>query len=171
MDIHKMLKWSGMPQVLIQGAIDQKVPEQFKAKYAKLTAMLVEDQNVKIILAYGNDSPFKDQFCASLMEWYMVKFNKTGQWVLGASGGTHFDDAVGKSGITVVPAAYLLNPLAAKHLMAIVRDNVAVGRAFILGSLSQEEISKTFGPDFMAYLPHLSVAVDLSVEIPKITVI
>jgi hypothetical protein len=162
MDVLDQLKKSGMPTALIADALREK-SDKFPEKLAKVNALLQHPESThRVFLVYGNDSPFKDQFCAALMKIYMVLKNKTGHWV-----GTTLaldDLMIGAAGVTVIPAVYALSPLAAKQIGASMRDKVPVGRAFILCATNKEEFDKVFGEELMTFLSHLSISIDVSVD-------
>jgi len=168
MDILDQLKKAGLTAAMINDALIEKVPEKFEEKLASLKSMAKENTDYKVFLVHGEDSPVKDQFCAAFMKWYMITFNKTGRWMQIAA---PFDENLGLAGITVFPATYLYSPLMAKQLATVIREKLPMGRAFILCSTNKESYDETFGKEFMAFVSHASLSIEVSVPRKTISVI
>ena len=161
MDILDQLKKAGLPPPLMKDAL-QGVSDRFPEKLTKLTELLstAEGGDYKVILVFGNDSPFKDKFCAAFMKWYMVAKNKTGRWITNI---LPDDQMIGMAGITVVLSTHLLSPIAVRMLASAIREKVPLNRTFVLCATSKDEFDKVFGEETMTFISHISVAVDVSV--------
>lgn len=168
MDILDQLKKSGLSVGMINDALLEKVAEKFEGKLTSLKNMAKENTDYKVFLVHGEDSPYKDQFCAAVMKWYMITFNKTGRWMQITA---PFDENLGNAGITVFPATYLYSPMMAQQLATVIREKLPMGKAFILCSNNKEAYDKTFGEDFMAFVSHASLSIEVSVPRKTISVI
>jgi len=168
MDILEQMKRTGVPPQMINDALLEKVASPFESKFIALTNMVKEKPEFKVFLVHGEDSPQKDQFCAAFMKWYMLQFNKTGRWY-GVC--TQFEDTFGDAGVSVIPATYLLNPVAARIVSGAIREKLPLGRAFVLCSNDRDTFDGTFGKDFITFVSHQSLSIEVSVPRASIMVI
>jgi hypothetical protein len=165
MDIREQIEKAGVPVNLRADALNNKVAEEFGSKLDKATAAMFADFPVAFLV--GNDSPQKDGFAAALLKAYMVQKNKTGRWMPTPRTAFLHDD-FNLAGVTVILSLDLYAPTAAKMLSALLRESINKGRAFIICCSGIEIAEELLGKEFMAFISHLSVFVDVGIPRAKI---
>lgn len=153
----RYLASAGVPDRLLE-ASKHGMPEGLRTKYDHLK-MVMDDKSVLLL---GTPSPYKEVFAVCLLRYFLDLGRSVAFFDVTALR-DYPEQLAGVSafiGSRNLPStSYMVQKTAAR-----VRRTVTEGQLFLLEAPSEQSIEDTFKKEFMDYISHVVIGVDLSVE-------
>ncbi len=139
--------------------LEADLPDVLQEKLPKLRGILDAPDDMQVIIIYGTDSPHKNVVAVRILE-YIAKKDKPVTYAMATEFADHKDEDF------YIMALMNIENVTGYHTAEVVnfiRMKVNEGRFLVIGCHSPKALEEQFDKEFMDFLSHMAIKVDVSV--------